>query len=199
MSTDFAPTHRTNRSIGKIKSGSPIRVAKYDDRGFFSDLLGQLGARDHAIEYQYHGKDVKFWDSRSDTVQGKIVLPDDYVISDGDHFETSNTDSGWDLLPVGSPEGVTFSAWGDDLYTLRGDSGAEIKFTAKQLHDLVASIQEKVPEPSPIKDAMFIWGTPSNGPREPLVRDGDSWYDCTNVEYTEGEVLELFTDLVVIR
>lgn len=96
-------------------------------------------------------------------------------------------------------EGVNIS-FHETYYCLSGeDTDATIRVTAQTLHELVEVIEECVPKPSPISDAMFIWGTPSCGPREPLVRDGDFWYDCINVAFTEGEVLDLYTDLVVIR
>lgn len=249
MSTDFTPTHRTNRAIGNIKSGSPIRVAKYDDPGSFIYLLEKLGAEYDHIEYRYDEQDVQFWDSRVRTGSSRYVLPDDYVITDGEHFEVSYTDSGWDLLPTrkvsgtekvnisfhetyyclygaetdtvlrltpdhlralaskiaevlsdDSPEGVSFIAWGDDLYTLRGDTGAEIKVAAEQLHKLVQIIKERVPEPSPIEDAQFITAFNQNkGEYQVLAKFDDVWYDDNGIQHTDQQVLEDYDEIEVIK
>ena len=203
MST-FTPTHRTNRPIGKIKAGSPIRVAQYNDTGFFSDLLAQLKVKSHFIQYRYDKEDVQFWDDRDMGNTSKFVFPGDYLITDGEHFETSNTDNGWDLLTAEppKPEGVTLSSWGDNIYSLQGDTGAEIKFTGGQLHGLVQLIQKLVPEPSPIKDARFIHAfltavTP--GEYRTLAKVDDLWYDHNGTEYTEKQVLDNYDEIEVIR
>ena len=197
--TTFTPTHRTNRAIGKIKACSPIRVAQYTDAGFFSDLLAQLGVKDDHIQYRYHGEYVQFWVSSYRGGTTTYVLPDDYVITDGEHFETSNTDSGWDLLPAG-PEGVTLSSWGDNIYSLQGDTGAEIMFTGGQLHGLVQLIQKLVPEPSPIENARFITAFHQTlGEYHVLAKFDDAWYDDNGNEHTEKQVLDNYDEIEVIR
>ena len=197
--TTFTPTHRTNRAIGKIKACSPIRVSRYVDTGFFSHTLGRLGVKDDHIEYSYHGEDVQFWDSRDRGETVRLVLPDYYVITDGENFEVSNTDSGWDLLPDW-PEGVTLSSWGDNIYSLQGDTGAEIKFTGGQLHGLVQLIQKLVPEPSPIENARFITAFHQTlGEYHVLAKFDDAWYDDNGNEHTEKQVLDNYDEIEVIR
>ena len=200
--TTFTPTHRTTQTIGKIKAGSLIRVTQYDDPGFFSDLLGRLGVKDDHIEYQYMygGEDVQFWDSRvrGDTV--RLVLPGDYVITDGEHFEASTTDSGWDLLTKQTPEGVSLSSWGSDLYTLRGDAGGEIRLAASQLYELIQVIQNRVPKPSPIEGAQFIRARIRFlGDLRVLAKIDDTWYDDSGTEHTEQQVRDSYYDIEVIR
>ena len=51
--TTFIPTHRTTRSIGNIKAGSPIRVVRYIEPGFFENVLGRLVFKSDHIEYRY--------------------------------------------------------------------------------------------------------------------------------------------------
>lgn len=197
--TTFTPTHRTNRAIGKIKACSPIRVARYTDTGFFSHTLGRLGVKDEHIEYRYYGDEVQFWDSSVRGSTTKYVLPDDYVITDGVYFEVSDTDSGWDHLPAG-PEGVTLSSWGDNIYTLQGDTGTEIKLTGGQLHGLVQLIQKLVPEPSPIEDARFITAFHQTlGEYHVLAKFDDAWYDDNGNEHTEKQVLDNYDEIEVIR
>lgn len=198
MSVDFTPTHRTNRAIGKIKAGSEIRVARYDDIGFFSDLLGQLGVRSDHITYTYFGEDVVYQDKYDE----RTVLPGDYVITDGEHFEVSDTDSGWELLPDNQQEGLSLSYWFGGLYIIRGDKGGMITTTAEHLHNLVSDIKESVPEPSPIKDARFIHAylsavTP--GEYRTLAKVDGLWYDHNGEEYTEAQVLDNYDEIEVIR
>ena len=247
--TTFTPTHRTTQPIGKIKAGTPVRVARYHAPGFFSNALGDLGVKTDPIEYRYDGSAVRFWDSRVLGDTSKYAFQGDYVITDGEHFEVSDTDSGWDLLSTrkvsgtekvnisfhetyyclygaetdtvlrltpdhlralaskiaevlsdDSPEGVSFSAWGDDLYTLRGDTGAEIKVAAEQLHKLVQIIKERVPEPSPIKDAQFISArTRTLGEFRTLAKIDGAWYDHNGNEYTEKQVLDNYDEIEIIR
>lgn len=200
--TTFTPTHRTNRAIGKIKACSPIRVSRYVDTGFFSDLLAQLGVKDDHIQYRYEREDVKFWDVRDSGNANKFAVPGDYVITDGEHFETSNTDNGWDLLTAEppKPEGVTLSSWGDNIYSLQGDTGAEIKFTGGQLHGLVQLIQKLVPEPSPIENARFITAFHQTlGEYHVLAKFDDAWYDDNGNEHTEKQVLDNYDEIEVIR
>lgn len=199
--TTFTPTHLTVRAIGKIKAGSKIRVARYDDTGFFSDLLGQLGDKEY-ISYRYDGEDVVFRDDREEAGPGKTVVPGDYVITDGNYFETSETGSGWHELPVGTAEGLTFYPLGDDLYILRGDGGGVITVTSKQLHNLVESIHNRVPKPSPIKDARFIHArlaAVNPGEYRTLAKVDDLWYDDNGNEYTEEQVLDNYDEIEVIR
>ena len=200
--TTFTPTHRTNRAIGKIKACSPIRVARYTDTGFFSHTLGRLGVKDDHIEYRYYGDEVQFWDSSVLGSTTKYVLPDDYVITDGEHYEVTNTDSGWDLLPAETPksEGVTLVAWGDNHYTLRGDEGGEIQLAASQLYDLVQIIHNRVPEPSPIENARFITAFHQTlGEYHVLAKFDDAWYDDNGNEHTEKQVLDNYDEIEVIR
>lgn len=202
MTTDFTPTHRTNRAIGNIKSGSLIRVAKYNDPGYFIYPLRRLGAASEHIEFRYQGEDVQFWDSRVRTGSSRYVFPDDYVITDGDHFEVSNTDSGWDLLPTEprTPEGVSLDAWSNNMYTLRGDTGAEINLAASQLHDLVQLIQNTVPEPSPIEGARFISArTLDHGEFRTLAKIDGIWYDHNGDDYMDIELLANYDEIEVIR
>lgn len=197
--TTFTPTHLTVRAIGKIKAGSKIRVAQYDDTGFFSDLLGQLGDKEY-ISYRYDGEDVVFRDDREETGPGKFVVPGDYVITDGNYFETSETGSGWHELPVGTAEGLTFYPLGDDLYILRGDGGGVITVTSKQLHNLAESIHNRVPKPSPIENAQFIRARDSDHPdiEYTLARIDGYWYDSNYRTLTEQEVLNCMDNFEVI-
>ena len=196
--TTFTPTHRTNRPIGKIKAGSPIRVAQYNDTGFFSDLLAQLKVKSHFIQYRYDKEDVQFWDDRDMGNTSKFVFPGDYLITDGESFEVSNTDNGWDAPP--KPGGVTLSSWGDNIYSLQGDTGAEIKFTGGQLHGLVQLIQKLVPEPSPIENARFITAFHQTlGEYHVLAKFDDAWYDDNGNEHTEKQVLDNYDEIEVIR
>lgn len=197
------PTHRTNRAIGKIKAGSPIRVAQYNDTGFFSDLLGQLGVKSDHIEYRYHGEDVQFWVSSYRGGTTTYVLPDDYVITDGEHFEVSDTDSGWDLLPareVSGTEEVTIS-FHETYYCLHGkETGAIIRVTPQEILSLAERIKDIVPEPSPIEDARFISArTQTLGEYRTLAKVDDLWYDHNGNEYTEEQVLKVYDEIEVIR
>lgn len=198
--TTFIPTHRTNRPIGKIKAGTPVRVARYHAPGFFSNALGDLGVKTDHIEYRYDGSDVRFWDSRVLGDTSKYAFPGDYIITDGTHFEASTTDSGWDLLTKQTPEGVSLSSWGSGLYTLRGDAGGEIRLAASQLYELIQVIQNRVPKPSPIEDARFITAFNQNkGEYQVLAKFDDVWYDDNGSEHTEKQVLEDYDEIEVIR
>lgn len=202
MSTDFTPTHRTTSAIGNIKAGSLIRVAQYNDIGFFSHVLGRLGVKDDAIEYNYpYGdEDVQFWDPSVLGSTTRLVLPGDYIITDGEHFEVSNTGYGWDLLTKQQSEGVSLSSWGSGLYTLRGDEGGEIKLAASQLYELIQVIQNRVPKPSPVKDARFISAfNQTTGEYQVLAKFDGVWYDDNGFEHTEKQVLEDYDEIKVIR
>ena len=199
MSTDFIPTHRTNRAIGNIKAGTPIRVAQYDDVGFFSDLLGQLGVTDDDIEYRYFKDDVNFWVFGDIARSSRYVLPDDYVITDGEHFEVTGTDFGWEKLPTSEP--LAFTKDGEGLYTLQGwDSGDSITVTAAQLHWLSDMIKDSVPESSPIKDARFIHARFVYADEyRTLAKIEGVWYDHNGSEYTEEQVLDNYDEIEVIK
>ena len=202
MSTNFNPTHRTNRAIGNIKAGTPIAVARYDDVGFFSDLLGQLGIKNDDIEYRYFGEDVQFWDPRDLDRTSRYVLPDDYVITDGEHFEVSGTDSGWELLParkVGGTEDVVVT-FHETYYCLHGkETGTVLRMTPKDILSLADGIKDLVPEPSPIENARFI------GARFVLVDEyrtlakiDGAWYDNNGEAYTQEQVLDEYDEIEVI-
>lgn len=202
MSTDFTPTHRTNRAIGKIKAGSPIRVAQYDDPGFFSEILAQLGGNDAFIEYSYVGEDVELWDSRGGTMQGSIVLPGDYVITDGNRLAVSSTDSGWDLLPsrkVSGTEEVNIS-FHETYYCLYGtETGTALRMTPKDILSLADRIKDFVPEPSPIKDARFIHARFIYADEyRTLAKIDGAWYDHNGNECTEEQVLANYDEIEVI-
>ncbi len=204
--TTFTPTHRTNRAIGKIEAGSLIRVVQYNDIGFFSDLLGQLGVKDDHIEYQYlyGGEEVQFWDSRvrGDTV--RIVYPGDSVITDGEHFEVSITDSGWRLLSrreIASVQtlDLTHDGYGEYYISLNNEDPVAT-VTASELHKLSKFIQDTVPEPSPIEDARFISARSlDHGEFLTLAKIDGTWYDHNGNEYTEDQVLDNYDEIEVIR
>lgn len=202
--TDFTPTHRTNRAIGKIKAGSPILVAQYIDTGFFSDLLGQLGVKSDYIQYFYNGDEVHFWDSSYRGSTTKYVLPDDYVITDGEHFETSNTDNGWDLLTARKVSGteevdITFH---ETYYCLHGkETGTVLRVTPKEMRSLADRITAIVPEPSPIENARFIRARSSDHPHieYTLAKFDGYWYDNIDRTLTEQEVLNCMDSFEVIR
>ena len=197
--TTITPTHRTNRDIGQIKADSPIRVAQFDVNEYFTRVLGRLGVDALLCNWHYFEQAVKFRDPNG---RWHTALHDDYIITDGNHIEVSTTDSGWSTPParkVSGTEKVNIS-FHETYYCLYGeDTDTTIRVTAQTLHELVEVIEASVTKTSPIANAMFIWGTPKIGPSEPLVRDGDFWYDCVNEAYTEDEVLELYTELGVIR
>lgn len=201
--TTFTPTHRTNRAIGKIKAGSPIRVARYTDTGFFSHTLGRLGVKDDHIEYRYYGDEVQFWDSSVRGSTTKYVLPSDYVITDGVYFEVSDTDNGWDVLPtrkVSGTEEVVIS-FHETYYCLHGkETGTVLRMTAKELLSLAERIKDLVPEPSPIEDARFITAFHQTlGEYHVLAKFDDAWYDDNGNEHTEKQVLDNYDEIEVIR
>lgn len=204
MST-FTPTHRTNRAIGKIKACSPIRVAQYTEAGFFSDLLEQLGVKDDSVDYyyQYGGEDVKFWDSRVQGSTTRNVLPGDYVITDGENFEVSNTDNGWDDLPARkvSGTGEVYISFHETYYCLYGaETELALRLTPAQLRNLAARIEGVLPEVSPIEDARFITGFhQTEGAYYILAKFDDAWYDDNGNEYTEQQVLDNYDEIEVIR
>lgn len=203
MSTDFDPTHRTNRAIGNIKAGTPIRVARYDDMGYFSDLLGQLGAKNDHIEYRYFGEAAHFWDPRDLDSTSMYVLPDDYVITDGEHFEVSGTDSGWHLLPARKVSGtedviITFH---ETYYCLHGkESGTVLRMTDKDILTLADRIKALIPEPSPIEDARFISArTLDSGEYRTLAKIDGVWYDHNGDAYTDRALLANYDEIGVIK
>lgn len=198
MSTNFNPTHRTNRTIGNIKAGSPIRVAQYDQAGRFSNLRRQLGVTSYNIDYHYSGDGVKFWDPRAKETTSRYIFPDDYVITDGEHFEVSGTDFGWEKLPTSEP--LAFAKDGEDLYTLQGwDSGDSITVTAAQLHWLSDMIKDSVPESSPIKDARFIHARFVLADEyRTLAKIDGTWYDHNGEAYTQEQVLDEYDEIGVI-
>lgn len=202
MST-FTPTHRTNRPIGKIKACSPIRVAQYTDAGFFSDLLGQLGVKDDHIQYRYEREDVKFWDVRDSGNANKFAIPGDYVITDGENFEVSNTDNGWDTLrarKVSGTEEVVIS-FHETYYCLYGaETELALRLTPAQLRNLAARIEGVLPEVSPIEDARFITAFHQTlGEYHVLAKFDDAWYDDNGNEHTEKQVLDNYDEIEVIR
>ena len=199
MTTDFTPTHRTNRAIGYIKAGSLIRVAKYNDPGYFIYPLRRLGAASEYIEFRYQGEDVQFWDSRVRTGSSRYVFPDDYVITDGEHFEVSNTDSGWDLLPTAQTLDLTHDGYGG-YYISFNNEDPVATVTASELHKLSKFIQDTVPEPSPIEDARFISArTRLLGEFRTLAKIDGTWYDHNGIEYTEEQVLDNYDEIEVIK
>lgn len=199
--TTFTPTHRTTQAIGKIKAGSLIRVAQYNDIGFFSEVLGQLGVKDDLIEYQYlyGGEEVQFWDSHARGDTTRIVYPGDYVITDGEHFEVSLTGYGWELLPVTQTLDLTHNGHGE-YYISFNNEDPVATVTASELHKLSKFIQDTVPKPSPIEDAQFIRArTKGLGEFRVLAKIDDLWYDHISKEYTEDQVLDIFDEIEEIR
>lgn len=202
MSTDFNPTHRTNRPIGKIKAGSPIRVARYDQEGCFYNLLSQLGVTSCSIDYRYFGDDVQFWDPRDLNRTSRYVLLDDYVITDGEHFEVSGTDSGWDLLPtrkVSGTEEVTIT-FHETYYCLHGkETGTVLRMTPKDILSLADDIKEFVPEPCPLDEARYITAFhQTNGEYHALAKIDGVWYDHNGIGHTEKQVLDNYDEIGVI-
>ena len=199
MTTDFIPTHRTNRAIGYIKAGSLIRVAKYNDPGYFIYPLRRLGAASEHIEFRYQGEDVQFWDSRVRTGSSRYVFPDDYVITDGEHFEVSLTGYGWELLPVTQTLDLTHDGYGE-YYISCNNEDPVATVTASELHKLSKFIQDTVPKPSPIEDAQFIRArTKGLGEFRVLAKIDVLWYDHISKEYTEDQVLDIFDEIEEIR
>lgn len=203
MSTDFNPTHRTNRAIGKIEAGSPIRVARYDDPGFFSDVLGQLGVKNDHIEYRYWENDVRFWDVNNPGPNSKYALPGNYIITDGKNFEVTATDSGWSPLSARHVSGtedvvITFH---ETYYCIHGkESGTTLRMTPKDILLLADRIKDLVPEPSPIKDARFIHARFVLADEyRTLAKIDGAWYDHNGEEYTEKQVLDIYDEIEVIR
>ena len=96
-------------------------------------------------------------------------------------------------LDINGDNTFDLGVWGEDY------NGGYIRVDSEFLHKLADLIKENVPEPVNIEGHMFVWGTPADGPREPLVRDGEFWYASDNVGYTTRAVNELYTDLEVIR
>lgn len=93
--SDF--THKTTCTIGPIKHGTPIRVEQYDGTESFGELLGRLGDKPY-ISYAYEYGDVIVRDGRSPSWGNIVVIPGAYVITDGESFATSLTDSGWEEI-----------------------------------------------------------------------------------------------------
>ena len=194
------PTHRTNRPIGKIKAGAEIRVAQYNDLGFFSYVLGDLEVPSDHITYSYFGEDVVYQDEYDE----RTVLPNDYVITDGVHFEPSNTDSGWRLLSgkeISSTQTLNLTHNGHGEYYISLNNEEPIATTtASELHKLSKFIQDTVPKPSPIEDARFIHArTKDLGKFRALALIDDLWYDHNGNEYTEEQVLDIHDEIEVIR
>lgn len=199
MSPDFTPTHRTNRAIGQIKAGSPIRVARYIDPGFFDNIFGRLGAESYHIEYRYSGDDVNFWDSRVRTGSSRYVFLNDYVITDGEHFEVSNTDSGWDLLPVTHTLDLTHDGYGE-YYISFNNEDPIATVTASELHKLSKFIQDTVPEPFPFEDARFVSArTLDHGEFRTLAKIDGIWYDHNGDDYMDIELLANYDEIEVIK
>ena len=204
--TTFIPTHRTTSAIGNIKAGSLIRVAQYNDIGFFSHVLGDLGVKDDAIEYNYpYGdEDVQFWDPSVLGSTTRLVLPGDYIITDGEHFEVSLTGYGWRPLSgkeIPSTQTLDLTHNGHGEYYISFNNEDPIAtVTASELHKLSKFIQDTVPKPSPIEDAQFIRArTKGLGEFRTLAKIDDLWYDHNGNEYTEDQVLDIFDEIEVIR
>lgn len=199
--TDFNPTHRTNRAIGKIKAGSPIRVARYDT-GFFSDLLTQLGESADHLHFQYYGKDVQFWDPLVGDNTRRLAMLDDYVITDGKRFEVSSTCSEWSPLPtrkVSGTEEVDIS-FHETYYCLYGkQTNRALRLTPDQLRNLAAKIEDVLPKPSPIKDAQFIHARFVFADEyQTLAKIDGIWYSHNGIEYTEQQVIDNYDEIEVI-
>lgn len=202
MSTNFNPTHRTNRAIGTIKAGTPIRVARYDESGFFYGLLGRLGVKNDHIKYRYFGDDVRFWDPRDLDRTSRYVLLDDYVITDGEHFEASGTDSGWDLLPtrkVSGTEDVNIS-FHETYYCLYGaETDTALRLTPDHLRALASKIEDVLPKPSPIEDARYIHARFVLADEyRTLAKIDGAWYDNNGEAYTQEQVLDEYDEIEVI-
>lgn len=202
MSTDFNPTHRTNRAIGQIKAGSPIRVARYDGGGYFSDILTKLGETAYHLDFQYHGSHVQFWDPSAKETTSRCVLPGDYIITDGKHVEVSLTDSGWDLLTARKVSGtedvdITFH---ETYYCLHGkESGTTLRMTPEDILALADRIKDFVPQPSPIENALYITAFhQTKGEYHVLAKLGGVWYDNNGIRHTEKQVLDNYDAFEVI-
>lgn len=210
-------THRTTRIIGPIKAGAPIRVLRYRDWMNFEDVLAELGDYSHVI-YKEVGGVVSMTDERGSAVY--LVQDGNYVITDGTVFVVSEVDTGFEPLSEETVESLLVERFildhkddsilldgtsdTDDysLGTYRGGLAGYVRATAAELHQLADFIKENIPEPSPIEGHMFIFGSPKHAPVrtvEPLVRDGEFWYDRDNRALTVEDVHENYTDLEVIR
>ena len=210
-------THRTTRPIGNIKAGTPIRVAQYTLKTF-KDVLDELGD-DTDISYVTGPGDPVLVMDGTTGYEFQVYLKD-YVITDGTQLAATGVDTGFELLQEEENIGTFLENFsidqkdykvilnggvdkGEYVLGTYGEDGRYVPAPAilseKELHDLAEYITENIPKPAPLEDHLFIWGTPANGPREPLVRDGEFWYDSANVGYTTREVHELYTDLEVIR
>lgn len=200
MSTDFIPTHRTNRAIGNIKAGTPIRVARYGHLEYFAPVLTQLGIDRDLCRWSYFGQCVRLRYSDSPEM---VVAPDDYVITDGKHVEVSSTDSGWDLLParkVSGTEEVNIS-FHETYYCLYGaETDLALRLTPDQLRDLAAKIEDVLPKPSPIDNARYITAFhQTKGEYHVLAKIDGVWYDHNGNEYTQEQVLDNYDEIEVIR
>lgn len=209
-------THRTTRNIGSIKAGTPIRVEQFFTYQDFGDVLAKLGDNPNISYKRVVGGHVLFQD---ESLDGPVFVNNgDYIITDGTRFWATEVDTVFEPLPkkdtpmyfekrfdLGVNDGNIIIDGENNpgeyaLGTYRGIYPNYVYISAAELHQLADFIKENVPEPSPIEGHLFIWGTPKSGfPREPLVRDGEFWYDSAGVAYSTEDVHNLYTDLVVIR
>lgn len=68
------------------------------------------------------------------------------------------------------------------------------------LREFAEYILEKVPKPSPIKDARFIRAVNRTSNTEAvLARVDGRWYDTSGVRTTESEIIQNYRDIEVIR
>lgn len=88
----------------------------------------------------------------------------------------------------------------ETYYCVSGDdTGHAVRGTAKALRELAEKILDTIPEPHPLGDARFITAVPQNGPREPLAKVDQWWYDTNGVAYGDDNVLNLYTDIEIIK
>lgn len=115
--TDFNPTHRTVNAVRYIKSGTPIRVARYTDGAMWS-VIKDLGfGDDNEIGVRYLGSgdaEIHF--------DGEVlpVFRNDYVITDGETFAALSNDTGWVPYVAHSFTGTDSTVGklcADDLYS----------------------------------------------------------------------------------
>lgn len=198
--TDFNPTHRTNRAIGNIKAGTPIRVARYGHLEYFAPVLTQLGIDRDLCRWSYFGQCVRLRYSDSPEM---VVAPDDYVITDGETIEVSDTDPGWDLLPARKVSGtedviITFH---ETYYCLHGkESGNVLRMTPKDILTLADDIKDFVPKPSPIENVRYITAIHrTKGEYHVLAKLDGVWYDDNGIGHTEKQVLDNYDEIEVIR
>lgn len=147
----FEPTHITTNAIGDIPARTPIRVAIHshvdtrlgDIEAFenFGDILAYLGDRPY-ISYKSEYGDIVFTGERVD-FRGGTVIPGDFVITDGDRFAVSSTDSGWEPISGDNPEtmvNLRFRMSNGDEYTTQPETLERIENSG--IMDIVSNLND---------------------------------------------------------